>query len=136
MSFFAKKNEEIIPTIYQPGFNVLNNWLKLKLSKKTLKKFFDDNYIKDIAIYGMGELGKRLYEELIELDVNVLYGIDRNADVIEVDGLKIVTLNDKLDAVDAIIVTPIQFFDDIHESIDKKGNFNIVSLEDVVMYCL
>lgn len=137
MHFLKVKKKEKIRTIYEPGFKVLNNWLKLKHSGKTLKKFFEDNYINTIAIYGMGELGIRLYEELSELDVEVLYAIDQNADnIVGVENLEIITLNGNLKDVDAVIVTPIHFFDEIEKTLEEKGVKNIVSLEDVVVYCL
>jgi len=131
-----RKKCNSIPTICELGFKTLSNWLQLKQNGKTIQNFFDDNYISTIAIYGMGELGKRLYDELKELDVEVKYAIDKNADRIDIKGLEIITLEQELKAVDAIIVTPLHFFDEIEESIDKKGNFRVVSLEEVILYCL
>ena len=55
-------NNEGELTIYEVGFKILNKWLNLNHDGKSLQKYFDDNYIKTVAIYGMGELGKRLYD--------------------------------------------------------------------------
>lgn len=124
-----------VPLLYEIGFHVLDKWLKLKIEGKTLQKYFDDNRIKTVAIYGMAALGNRLYEDLQNTDIQVLYAIDRNAANIKVKDLKIVTLEDKLDKVDAVIVTPIQFFYAIEADLEKVIETDIISLEDVVEYC-
>lgn len=125
-----------VPLLYEIGFHVLDKWLKLKIEGKTLQKYFDDNRIKTVAIYGMAALGNRLYEDLQNTDIQVLYAIDRNAANIKVKDLKIVTLEDKLDKVDAVIVTPIQFFYAIEADLEKVIETDIISLEDVVEYCV
>lgn len=123
-------------TIHELGFKILNNWLKLKHQSKTLQKYFDDNYIKTVAIYGMGELGKRLFEELKSLDVEVTYAIDINAENIDIDGLEIFTLDNTLPKVDVIIITPVHLFYEIEDNLLKKGIKDVISLEDLVVYCL
>ena len=59
------------------------------------------------------------------------YGIDKNADNIYMD-VNIVTMEDELKPVDAIVVTPIFFFDDIEEELSQKIDCPIISLEDVL----
>ncbi len=122
---------------YEAYYRIFYNWLKLKNEGKTLQSFFDDNYIKTLAIYGMGELGRQLYKELQVLNVNILYAIDKNAaNIEEIDGLKIVTPDEKLEKVDAVLVTPVHFYYEIEKMLDEKGISNVISLEDVVVYCL
>lgn len=130
------KQQASVPSIYEDGFQIFNDWMKLKFEGKTLQKFFDDNRMKKVAIYGFGALGQRLYEDLKQLDVEITYVIDRNADNIRIDGLKVVTLDGELDIVDAIIVTPIQFFYDIEKDLESKMSTDIISIEDVVSYCM
>ena len=132
---FNKKNNNS-ETMFKCYFNVLNNWLKIKNMNRSFQTFFDCNYIKTVAIYGMGELGKRLYEELKLLNVDVLYGIDKNAKNLIIDGLDIITLEDSLPKVDIIIITPVHYFEEIEKDILKKGDYNLVSLEEMVVTCL
>ena len=121
---------------YEAYYKTFYNWLKLVRSGKKLQSFFDDNYIKTIAIYGLNEFGKEIFYELKKLDINILYGIDKNAEKIEFDEIEIFKPEENLRAVDAVIVTPLHFFAEIEEMLDKKGVKNIVSLEDIVRYCV
>lgn len=59
-------------------FQLLNQWMKLKIRGIQLKEFFEDRRIGSIAIYGMGELGWLFYDELKFSGVGqlVTYGID------------------------------------------------------------
>ena len=113
-------------------YNMLNQWLILKQEGKNLSEYFVTNGYKTIAIYGMGEMGNRLYDELKGSDITVKYAIDKNAastyselDVIDPDVAE-------FEAVDAIIVTATFAFDEIEEMLSEKVECPIVSLEDVV----
>lgn len=112
-------------------YNLLNEWLVLKQRGESLTKYFEENNVKSIAIYGMGELGNRLYEELKNSHVEVSYAIDKNADD-SFSELQVIYPSDEFSAVDAIIVTSIFDFDEIEEELADKTNIKIVSLEDVV----
>lgn len=117
--------------------NLLANWLKLKREGKSLSKYFEDNYLKNVAIYGLGNLGQEVYYELLKLEnVKVLYGIDKNARNLSIDNLKILSPNEHLEKVDAVIVTPLQYYNEIEETLDKIGIKNVISIEDIVRYCV
>ena len=79
----------------------------------------------------MGYAGETLIDELKNTNTNVRYGIDKNADSLysEVD---IVTMEDELENVDAIVVTAITFFDEIAEKLEEKVDCPIISLEDIL----
>ena len=79
----------------------------------------------------MKELGERLYDELKDSDIKVLYAIDKNADAIyaEVD---VLTPDDDLPEVDLIVVTPVHYFDEIEEMLADKVDCPVISIEDVV----
>ena len=130
------KNVTVIPSIFELGFHIFDKWMKLKHEGKSLQKYFDDNYIKTVAIYGLGALGSRLFEDLQGLEVKVLYVIDKNAANINRDDVQMYTLEQKLPQVDAVIVTPIQFFYEIERELNYKLSADIISLEDVVEYCV
>lgn len=110
---------------------MMNQWVKVKQEGKNLASYFEKNGYKKIAIYGMNYVGETLLEELKGTDVQVAYAIDKNADGIYTD-VEVVTIDDTLDEVDAIIVTAITFFDEIEETLSEKVNCPIISLEDIL----
>lgn len=112
-------------------FLMMNQWVKVKQQGKNLADFFVKNGYKKIAIYGMSYAGETLVDELKGSEVTVAYGIDKNADSIYAD-VDIVSMEDDLEEVDAIVVTAITFFDEIEEKLAEKVDCEIISLEDVL----
>lgn len=112
-------------------FKMMNEWVRVKQEGKNLSSYFESNGYKKIAIYGMSYAGERLVDELKNSSVTIAYGIDQRADNLyaEVD---IVTMDDKLEEVDAIVVTAITFFDEIEEKLVEKIDCPIISLEDIL----
>lgn len=112
-------------------FLMMNQWVRVKQEGKNLSSYFIKNGYKKIAIYGMSYAGETLLEELKDSEVEVAYGIDKNADGIYAD-VDIVSLDDDLENVDAVVVTAITFFDEIEEKLSQKMNCPIISLEDIL----
>lgn len=112
-------------------FFMMNRWVKVKQDGKNLTSYFEKNNYRKIAIYGMSYAGETLVEELKGTKTEVVYGIDRNADSIYSD-VAIVSLEDDLAEVDAIVVTAITFFDEIEEMLSQKADCPILSLEDIL----
>lgn len=112
-------------------FLMMNQWVKVKQAGKGLSSFFEKNGYNRIAIYGMSYAGETLVNELKDSEIQVAYGIDKNADVIYAD-IRMVTLEDNLDDVDAIIVTAVTFFDEIKRQLCEKIDCPILSLEDIL----
>lgn len=112
-------------------FLMMNQWVKVKQEGKNLVSYFEKNGYKKIAIYGMSYAGETLLDELKGSDVQVAYGIDKNADGIYAD-VETVSMEDPLEEVDAIVVTAITFFDDIKEKLSEKISCPIISLEDIL----
>lgn len=106
-------------------------WMENRERGKSIANYLKELGIRKIAIYGMSDAGKRLYDELKKSDIDVEYAIDRR--YIEFDEqLEIVTLQDSLKEVDAIIVTAISEYGDILENLRTKVSCEIISLEQVV----
>lgn len=112
-------------------YMAFDQWLRIRQEGKTLVDFFERNNYKTVAIYGMKELGERLYDELQNSGITVKYIIDKNADTIYAD-VDVITPDDDLEPVDVIVVTAIYFFDEIEELLSEKVNYPIVSLEDIL----
>lgn len=116
---------------FKSYYNMLNQWLMLKQSQKSLEQYFIDNNYKSIAIYGMGEMGNRLYDELKNTSITVKYGIDKEAISVYSD-LEVYEVDDELAPVDVIVVTAIFAFDEVSKILSENCNFPVVSLDDVV----
>lgn len=112
-------------------FQMMNQWVKVKQEGKNLSKYFEDNGYKRIAIYGMSYAGETLIDELKNTNVEVVYGIDRRSESLYAD-IDIVSIDDSLENVDAVVVTAITFFDEIEEILCEKLDCPIISLEDVL----
>lgn len=112
-------------------FLMMNQWVKIKQEGKNLAEYFKKEDYKNIAVYGISYAGETLIEELKDTGIHVAYGIDKGADSIysEVD---IISPDEELPKVDAIVVTAITFFDEIEEILSKKLDCPIISLEDIL----
>ena len=128
-----KKTREL-STKHLSMFLLMNKWVYIKQHSKSLSLFFYDNSYKRVAIYGMNYMGSTLVEELKSEKITVEYGIDR-AQIIRNDNLKIISPDDFFNEVDVVIVTPISAYEEIADSISKKINCPIVSMDEVVLYC-
>lgn len=112
-------------------FMMMNQWVKVKQEGKNLSEYFVRNSYKDIAIYGMSFAGETLMDELKDSGICVKYGIDKRAGRIS-EEIDMVTMEDNLPEVDAVVVTAITFFDEIAEGLENKLNCPILSLEDIL----
>lgn len=110
---------------------LLNQWMLTKQRGKSIVDFFHKNAIKCIGIYGMSYVGECLVEELKNTEIEVKYAIDQNRDGIYVD-VDVISLDEELEKVDAIIVTPITSFQNIKEMLSEKVDYRIISLEEII----
>ena len=124
-----KKTEKVDK--FKSYYNMLDQWLILKQEGKNLENYFIDNNYQTIAIYGMGEMGNRLYEELKNSTIKVMYAIDKEAASAYAD-IDVFEPNDDLAPVDVIVVSAIFAFDEINETLSEIVDYPIISLEDVV----
>lgn len=122
---------------FETGFHIFNQWLCLRQRGKRLFPYFEDNLIAHAAIYGMGALGERLYEELKGGSVSVEYAVDRAAGKKNIPGLKIYGLKEeRLPEADVMIVTPVQDYWAVVAVMETKTKAAIVSLADIIDYCV
>lgn len=112
-------------------FLMMNRWVEVKQDGKNLIDYFHEKSYKSIAIYGMSYAGERLVHELKGSDIEVKCGIDRKAGEIYTD-LDMITQDDEIPQVDAIIVTSIYFFDEIKEKLETLTDSSVISLEDIL----
>ncbi|EDS76727.1 conserved hypothetical protein [Clostridium botulinum C str. Eklund] len=135
-AIIQQKNKK---TMYEHMYYVMNTWIKIKNYGLTICDFCDKHNIKSVAIYAVGEVGSRIYEELEKSNIEVKYFTDKkfidNDSYMEYNGIPIVNINNYKDKneVDAIIVSTTFYMDDITEMLKKMGVIKpIISLEEVV----
>lgn len=129
--YFNRTNEEIAKVKKMIRINEsLNKWLELKQNYRELMTYFLNNGYKSVAIYGMGDLGKKLFFELINEGVDVLYTIDKNIGADDV--YKMVSLTEKLPGADVMVVTAVSSFDEIYLDLKSRFDGEIVNIEDVL----
>lgn len=112
-------------------YMLMNDWVRVKQKGSKVSQYFEDNGYKRIAIYGMNYVGETLVNELKNTNIEVVVGIDKNANNMSSD-VKLVTVDEFKEEIDAVIVTPITFFDIIAENLENKVKCPIISIEDVI----
>lgn len=126
-----KKAEDGKVHKFKTYYNILNQWLKMKNEGKGLAEYFIKHKWKEVAIYGMGEIGCRLYEELENSAVKIVYAVDKEGGSVY-EGLKVYTLEEDWPTADVLVVTAAFAYDKIVTDIQAKVNIPVVSLEEVV----
>ncbi len=102
------------------GFITTKKWLENRNAGKTFVDYFHDYGYKNIAIYGAGDLGRLLYEEIKNSDIKVSYFVDRNAEgILENEGIKVITVDKIKDMplVDSIVITPVGNYEAISRAL-------------------
>lgn len=119
----ADKHLELFLLMYQ--------WVRVKQEGKNLISYFEKTGYRKIAVYGMGHVGKALLDEIKGSRVEIAYGIDKSAaDIFE--NIEICNPDGSLEEVDAVVVTPVYFMNEIEETLSTKINCPIISLEDIL----
>lgn len=126
--FLAWKKTEKFRNYYE----MLGQWISLKNSGNKIDQYFVDNNIKDIAIYGMGNVGMYLYEELKNSLVNVKYCIDKGSDMLSWENISIKKPEDGLPLVDAIVVTACFDYEAIKKELEQYVDFTILPLDEIL----
>lgn len=110
---------------------LFDQWMMKKQEGKTVSDYLRENGFRTIAIYGMGYLGKRLYDELKDSEIEVRYAIDKNADNLYLE-LDVISPDENMPEVDLIIVTAVYFFDEIEGMLTNLTECPVVSFEDIL----
>ena len=109
---------------------LFEHWINQKNNGMKIEDFFKENNFREIAVYGMGEPGHLLCNELKgSTVVEVKYGLDKNF-TLKKAIVEVRSLSDNIIPVDAIVVTPISHFHEIRQELKEKYECPIISLED------
>lgn len=106
-------------------------WLRAEQRRQTIDLKLMERQISEVAIYGKGQMGKCLINELENSNVKIKYLIDKDGNSNEFQ-YKCYHPEDLLPEVQAIIVTPIYQFAEIAAELKYSGNVQIISLEELI----
>lgn len=117
---------------YQHAYLMLVHWIEaLHFNHRTTEYFVDSGY-RSIAIYGMGDLANRLFDDLQGSQIQVCYGIDRDAAGAVCRIENVYSPDDELMPVDVVVVTPFYAFKEISEKLKGMLCCPVVSIEEVI----
>lgn len=116
---------------YRSYWTILDTWLTLKERGAKLEEILLQKGIHSISIYGIGLLGKHLYYELENSEIEIKGIIDRGA-YFNKENVILYRPEDKLPAVDKIVVTATYAYSEIAEQLSRKGYENVISLEEII----
>lgn len=111
--------------------NCLDNWMSLRENSVSLADYLKRYHYNEVAVYGIGILGKHLLYELNQAGVKVSYAIDCRSDL-QYPNLEIKNSESDLDEVDAVIITAVADYDEIYEKLKKKLNCPVLSLMELI----
>lgn len=105
--------------------------MKKNRSHIRISDYLEKQGIGIISIYGIGELGERLFEDLEASKIKISYAVDRNTNK-NYHNIPVVLPEQASENVQMIIVTPIMEYEEIKEKLKQIVNSQIVSLKDII----
>lgn len=112
-------------------FLLMNEWVKVKQQNKSVEDSLLKQGYKKIGIYGMSYAGQRLCDELVNTSAEIVCCMDQKSGG-TYRGYEIVSVKECPNGVDVIIVTPIFYYDEIRQQLERSVSTRIISLEEVI----
>lgn len=117
---------------FTDNYLLASHWLQAKNNGGSAAEYFLEQGYRQIGIYGMGQLANRLIEDLRDSEVEVLYGIDRDACCCVTGIAEVYSSSDPLPSADAVVVTVFSEFESIEKLLREKVDCPILSIETVI----
>jgi len=119
------------------NFNLLNTWLEKRNQGKKMSQYFKSRELKHIGIYGLGSLGERCIEELMNENVSVSFIVDNRFEFQggRYDGIPVINpqLLNKYTEPSLLVVTPTYAFDSIKAEMEKHNpKMKFKSLDQII----
>lgn len=137
---FFETEEELISREKEEGIRnlrmhdkLLDDWMYLRDHTVNVSRFFNKYGYRQIAIYGMGKLGRHLLYELAQSDIRVLYGIDKNGKENESDiKIEVYSPGQEMPEVDAVVITVTDQYAQISRMLDKTMKCPKITIEEII----
>lgn len=141
-----KCRQELVSERHQVNRHAVNYSMMLKSMLihqrgRKLADFFTKKHYQKIAIYGAGEIGIMLFDEIRKNGVEVAYFIDSGAQKIErfadcvlrEDAIvPVYPMLAEFPYVDALVITPVSIIEEIEKKLEGKIFAPMISLEEVI----
>ncbi len=124
------KNKDKMLKKYTAYYRLMCDWDEVP--SEAIEKYFQENNIKTIGIYGVKDMGKKLYQQMQCSKVEVKFWVDRDSGINSYSKLKFYSPDDVFEKVDAIVVTPYFEFDSIANQLGIRNDVKFISIEEVV----
>lgn len=131
-------NEKILK--FKKYYQVLNQWIRNNIEHYSLEQAILDRGYHNIAIYGYGEIGNRIYDDLKQSEkIKITCFIDKMAEKFtryNEDGVPVYSINEaqEYSNVNVIIVTTVNIYKEIEQLLKElKLPCEIISFEDLII---
>lgn len=112
---------------YRRMFFIYDKWMNLESHKGCISDYLYAQKIREVAVYGMGYIGKQLVDRLKDTNILIDGAIDRNAGFIDA-AVSIARIEEFDKKPDLIIVTVLEHTEEIIKNIEKQINLPVVSI--------
>lgn len=106
-------------------------WEEIRRAGYNISKYFTDRKVSSIAIYGMGNLGCRLFNELEKSQINIKYVVDRDICYLS-EFIEVRTPDESLDNVDMLIVAVAKEENEIISYYRKRCKLCVIGLSEIL----
>lgn len=127
--FEGSRDEE--KTASETSLGIVRSLIAGNVNCSSLGSYFEKQGKRAIAVYGLGNLGRKAVDQLKESANLKIYGVDRK--VKEMEGVEIGTLEEINKRCDCIIVTPVNGNEEIAADIKKVWSGSVYSLFEVLI---
>lgn len=117
---------------YNGWFMFLLSWYDVREGGINIREFFDANHFNNIAVYGAGEIGRRVVNDFLKCGVDITCCIDR-MHLGTYGGIRCILPGQaSKEQLDVIVVTPVDFYDEIEKSLMDSGvSCPVISVDEI-----
>ncbi len=140
--YYRKKlsDAEMADNGFKEYYETVSRWVTLVNKGYHASDYFEHNHFRVIGIYGGGALGEMLYSELLGSGIKVAYVTDRTKKEMEyIKDAKLIHPGfiEQEEKVDAIIITPIHFKQEILDQLcamNLSDDTKFIMFSEIVNY--
>lgn len=111
--------------------SIRNNWNMLVQRRKNIGVFLLESGYESVAIYGMGNFGQKLYDELQEYGIRVPYVIDKRPGYFS-EVVKVLSPSEPIDGIDLLVVAVANEEDEIADKYRKNAICSVKTLSEIL----
>lgn len=116
---------------YEQLYKMMTQWMEIKQNGLSISKWLIENKYYKVAIYGLYLIGERLYTELSDEKIDIVYGIDSRCRSY-LEGIRVYRPMEQLPQADIIIVTAVAEFEDIRDHLQDRVCCPVLSFRDIL----